>query len=92
MTFSQFLNKIIECFNLVFKNIISYIELLMENNFIKIIIYINLLMFIISILCVVVQIIYNVLNYKHDKEANDLENTDAVTNENVRVKKKDLWW
>ena len=37
--------------------------------------------------------IYNILNYKHDKESNDLEKTDVIKAENGgRIRKKDLWW
>lgn len=93
MTFSEFITKIFTCFNTVFVNLVSYIEMLTKNNFIKVIIYLSLLSFIISLFAVITGIIYNILNYKHDKEANDLEKTDVIKTENGgRIRKKDLWW
>ena len=93
MTFSEFINKIFTCFNTVFVNFVSYIEMLTENNFIKFIIYLSLLSFVISLFAIIISIIYNILNYKHDKEANDLEKTDVIKSENNgKIRKKDLWW
>lgn len=93
MTFSEFITKIFTCFNTVFVNIVSYIEMLTKNNFIKVIIYLSLLSFIISLFAVTIGIIYNILNYKHDKEANDLEKIDVIKTENSgKIRKKDLWW
>ena len=93
MTFSEFITKIFTCFNTVFVNIVSYIEILTKDNFIKVIIYLSLLSFVISLFAVIIGIIYNILNYKHDKEANDLEKIDVIKTENSgKIRKKDLWW
>ena len=93
MTFSEFVTKIFTCFNTVFTNLVSYIEILLENNFIKFIIYLSILSFIITLLTIIIGMIYNILNYKHDKESNDLEKTDVIKAENGgRIRKKDLWW
>ena len=93
MTFSEFVTKIFTFFNTVFTNLISYIEILLENNFIKFIIYLSLLSFIITLFTIIIRMIYNILNYKHDKESNDLETKDVIKAENGgRIRKKDLWW
>ena len=68
MSFQQFLNSIMNSFNTVFSHIISYIELLLQNNFIKFIIFLSLLFFIIWILENILKIVYTIFNIKHDQE------------------------
>lgn len=68
MDFQTFVNSIINAFNTVFPHISSYINTLIDNNFIKFIIYLSLSSFLISLLFAILKIIYGILNRKHDKE------------------------
>lgn len=68
MTFETFVNSIINAFNTVFPHITSYINALIDNNFIKLIIYLSLSAFVINILFAILKIIYGILNRKHDRE------------------------
>ena len=68
MSFQQFLNSITECFNTVFSHIIIYIDMIIQNNFIKFIIFLSLVFFIIWIAENILKIVYTIFNIKHDKE------------------------
>ena len=95
MTFETFLNNIINNFNTVFYHIINFIELVLDNNFIKFIIFLGLFIFVINLLCHVINIIYTILNNKHDKESlkNLFNSTDKETRENGgNIKSKDIYW
>ena len=55
-------------FNTVFSHIIIYIDMIIKNNFIKFIIYLSLVFFIIWIAENILKIVYTIFNIKHDKE------------------------
>ena len=95
MSFETFLNNIINNFNTVFYHIINFIELILDNNFIKFIILLGLFIFVINLLCSVVNIIYKILNNRHDKEAlkSIFNSTDKETRKNGgNIKSKDIYW
>lgn len=68
MSFQRFISSITECFNTVFSHIIIYIDMIIQNNFIKFIIYLSLVFFIIWIAENILKIVYTIFNIKHDKE------------------------
>lgn len=71
MTFEVFINNIINAFNTVFPHIAYYINSLINNNFIKLIIYLSLSAFLINLVFSILKIIYGILNRKHDKEVRE---------------------
>ena len=73
MSFQQFISSITECFNTVFSHIIIYIDMIIQNNFIKFIIFLSLVFFIIWIAENILKIVYTIFNIKHDKEKHDKE-------------------
>lgn len=96
--FGTFLNNIISSFNSVFEHFITYIELIFNNNFIKLIVYLSLFSFLIFILASIINIIYSIINLKHDKnELNVLiqgkksENTESAKN-GGNIKSKDIYY
>ena len=95
MTFEVFINNIINAFNTVFPHISTYINTLIDNNFIKFIIYLSLSSFLISLVFSILKIIYLILNNKHDKEE-EKELFGGHSNDSVKnggnIKSKNIYW
>ena len=95
MSFQQFLNSIMSSFNTVFSHIIKYIELLLQNNFIKFIVFLSLVFFIIWIIESIINMIYLILNHNHDKkEIIKILGTknDEISKNGGNIKSKDIYW
>ena len=97
-SFVTFLNNIVSSFNSVFEHFINYIELIFNNNFIKLIIYLSLFSFLIFILSSIIGIIYSIINLRHDKnelkvliKGEKSENTESAEN-GGNIKSKDIYW
>lgn len=95
MSFESFVNSIINAFNTVFSHIVTYIQIFLNNNFIKFIIFLGLFGFIINFLFSIIKIIYEILNNKHDKQETK-ELFSGHSNETVKnggnIKSKDIYW
>lgn len=95
MTFEVFINNIINSFNAVFPHIASYINSLINNNFIKLIIYLSLSAFLINLVFSILNIVYSILNNNHDKEETIklFGNKSSETSKNGgNIKSKDIYW
>lgn len=68
MTFNEFIIAINNCFNNFFTHIIDIINPLLENNLIKLIIYLSIFSFIVFLLFSIIKIIYLIFNRKNNKE------------------------
>lgn len=64
MSFQDFLLSIINCFNNIFKNLTNIIEIIMNNNFIKLIIYLTILYVVINYLFKIISTIFNITSKK----------------------------
>ena len=77
LNFSQFIKKIFDSFFIVFDNIIGYINIIIDNYFVKLIIYFILCFFIISFLFVLYKLLLNLLKQKNlenkKSKGNDIE-------------------
>ena len=81
MSFNNFLNSIINCFNNVFPNITKHINTILNNNFLKCCVYISLLLFIISLVTEIIKLIFYVIGINRSnreviswEEYHDLDN------------------
>lgn len=68
MSFQNFITTIFNSFNAFFTHIVSYINLIIDNNFIKLIIYLVLFKLIIDFLFEVIKILLKIINNGHNKE------------------------
>lgn len=68
MSFQNFITTIFNSFNAFFTHIVSYINLVIDNNFIKLIIYLVLFKLIIDFLFEVIKILLKIINNGHNKE------------------------
>lgn len=68
MSFQNFITTIFNSFNAFFTHIVSYINLIIDNNFIKLIIYLVLFKIIIDFLFEVIKILLKIINNGHNKE------------------------
>lgn len=77
LNFSQFIKKIFDSFFIVFDNIIGYINIIIDNYFIKLIIYFILCFFIINFLFILYKLLSNLLKQKNlenkKSKGNDIE-------------------
>lgn len=78
MSFSTFFSKIINCFNVTLSKLTSLAGIILENNFIKFIIYLTLLYIIIEFIDSIIGIILNIFSMKKasDKNKSTNNNTD----------------
>ena len=78
MNFESFINSIIYCFNATFSGIIGLFNYIIQNNFIKLIIFIAIIYLIIEYLDEIINLILNIFSQKKSisktKESN--KNTD----------------
>lgn len=75
MNFSNFLATIFNSFNTFFSHIINYIESIMQNNFIKLIIYLVLFGYVINFLFNVIKLLLKILtNSFNNNEIKKKEN------------------
>lgn len=65
LNFSQFIKKIFDSFFIVFDNIIGYINIIIDNYFIKLIIFFILCFFIINFLFILYKLLSNLLKQKN---------------------------
>jgi len=78
MSFSEFINAIITSFNTVFNYIITYFNLLVSNNFIKLIIYTTLFFLLIEFMFKIYDFIKNIFSMKKKAKDNKVaSNTDV---------------
>ena len=69
MLFSEFINKLINCFNNALKLVSNIISIIINNNFIKLIIYTAVMYFIFYLFSELINIIINL--FKNHKNEND---------------------
>ncbi len=77
MTFTDFINSIINSFLNVFNFIISIFDLIISNNWIKLIIFITLVYFVIDFFSEIIDLIFNIFSMK---KANSKQKTTTKTN------------
>lgn len=65
INFTYFIKKIFDSFFIVFENIIEFINIIINNYFIKLIIYFILFYFIINFLFMIFKILLNLLEIKN---------------------------
>lgn len=65
INFSQFIKKIFDSFFIVFDNIIGYINIIIDNYFIKLIIFFILCFFVINFLFILYKLLSNLLKQKN---------------------------
>ena len=68
MSFQNFINSIMASFNSTLSHITSYINSLLNDNFIKFIIFLGLFIFVIELLCIIIKFIYTIFRSKHNRE------------------------
>lgn len=76
MTFNTFITKIFNCFNMVLSHVKNYLNILTENNYIKLSLMFSLFMFIIAMMFAIIGILPKILKireYEEDKELRDFE-------------------
>lgn len=80
MNFQQFINSIMTSFNNTLSHITNYISLLINDNFIKFIIFLTLFMFILELVIIIIKFIYSIFRSKHNREVESwTENHDLDT-------------
>lgn len=68
MSFQDFITTIYNSFNTFFTHITNYISLLINNNFIKLIIYFSIFSFITYFLFEIIKLFLKIINNGHNKE------------------------
>lgn len=68
MTFQNFINSIMASFNTTLSHITGYINSLLNDNFIKFIIFLGLFIFVIELFCIIIKFIYMIFRSKHNRE------------------------
>lgn len=75
MTFREFIEIIINSFNVVLANISKLFEPIMENNFIKLIIYIVIIWLIFDWLGDLIDLVRNIISQKKEAGKNKVSST-----------------
>ena len=78
MKFNTFLNNIFSSFNEVFNNITNLFNLVLENNFIKLIIFITLIYLIIRIFTYFLDLVFNILSQKKESGKNKVKSNSDI--------------
>lgn len=99
MNFTEFLTTIFNSFNTFFTHITGFINILINDNFIKLIIYISIFGFAIYILKELFSILYTILNNNHDKEEQkkilhpeESKKSNSKNKNGDNFRKKDIYW
>ena len=75
MTFREFIESIINSFNIVFTNITKLFEPIIENNFVKLIIYIVIICLIFDCLVDLIDLVRNIISQKKEAAKNKVSST-----------------
>ena len=74
MSFLEFISKIFQAFHTVLKNISKYFNMLTENNFIKLSLYIGITIFLITLIFEIINLLPRIFKLKNKEEDKELIN------------------